>query len=217
MIIFLATRRVPDAKVYQKFSIFVCHTGKYETNDLQSMTEKWPSKNSVSRDCDNDIIAVPPCVSTFTAAVTAAAYGGSHCLIVSRPKTRHIHLHRDFCGDFADMLVNLMMYSYPVEHKSRPLRSVDQSKNYTGYRWKMSATFGVHFRFLILLGFEIYGTQMLGNWIFFKIFACLNKPHDHYVQKIALKMYLWYLLMYLWCMYLWYLLIGNLINQGDTF
>ena len=51
----------------------------------------------------------------------------------------------------------------------------------------MSATFGVCFRYIILLVFETYGTQMVGNWKNVKNFIYMSKPHDRFVQKIALK------------------------------
>ena len=54
---------------------------------------------------------------------------------------------------------------HPVEHNSRPLGSVNQSKNYTEYTWtwKFFTTFGVYFKFLTSLVFWVYGTQKLGN------------------------------------------------------
>ena len=67
----------------------------------------------------------------------------------------------------------------PVKHNSRPLSSVDQSKNYTGYTWKMCVTFCVCFKFLTLLVSKVSGTQKSGNWKNVKD-VCLNRMIPKY-------------------------------------
>ena len=52
----------------------------------------------------------------------------------------------------------------PVQHNSRPLRSVDQFKIITGYISIIRATFVVGFKFQTLLDFETFGEQNSGNW-----------------------------------------------------
>ena len=51
----------------------------------------------------------------------------------------------------------------PVQHNSRPLRSIDQSTIYTDYKWIMCATFGVCLQFLTLIVFEISEEKKIGK------------------------------------------------------
>ena len=66
------------------------------------------------------------------------------------------HIRRHFHGQNHGKIGLLF---HPIEHNSRPLGSVYKSKNYTGYTWKMCATFGISFTYLTLLDFEISSTQ----------------------------------------------------------
>ena len=63
----------------------------------------------------------------------------------------------------------------PVQHFSCTLRWVYQSKKYTGYIWRICATFGFCLKCLTLLVFEISGTQKPENSKKFKIFSVLIK------------------------------------------
>ena len=56
---------------------------------------------------------------------------------------------------------NNCIFLPPVQHNSRPLRSVDQYKIYTGHMWIMCAIFIVCFKFLTLSVFEISSTKKI--------------------------------------------------------
>jgi len=65
---------------------------------------------------------------------------------------------------FVKITKKMVWYLPPVQHNSRPLRSVDQSTIYTSDMLIMCATFGVCFKNLpILFDFEISGIQKTGK------------------------------------------------------
>ena len=61
--------------------------------------------------------------------------------------------------------LKICLFFHPVKHNSRPLGSVDQSKNYTGYAWKMCATLWCLFKMSNLnsLIFPVHKNQDIGK------------------------------------------------------
>ena len=93
--------------------------------------------------------------------------------------TRHFH-----CQNHGK---NVYFFLHPVEHNSRPLRSVDRCTNYASYRWKMYATFGDCFKFFYIFQFlrhAVHKSQVLGNWKNVKHFTRLNMPHDRFNRSL---------------------------------
>ena len=72
------------------------------------------------------------------------------------------------------MTIFILFFYLWVEHNSRPLISVDQSKIYACNTCKICATFGLCFKFLTLLVFKISGTQKSENWKNVRKFICIK-------------------------------------------
>ena len=81
---------------------------------------------------------------------------------------------------------NWSIYTSIIQN-SRPLSSVDQSKNCTSYTWEMCKTFDVCFKSLTSLVFEEDDIQKLSNHKSVGNFVSSNRNHDYQTQSIACK------------------------------